>query len=74
MDEPHLNMWAPFAAGNDDVEVDGTAGGVGDVTRQLEKQALEDKEKDEDGEEGASPQHFVIIVRCLERLQSNESF
>ncbi|XP_075906844.1 methionine aminopeptidase 2-like [Nelusetta ayraudi] len=30
---------------------DGEAGGVGDVTKQLEQQTLEDKEKEDDGEE-----------------------
>ncbi|KAG5846048.1 hypothetical protein ANANG_G00145590 [Anguilla anguilla] len=42
---------AAGSAVNDEAEGDGSTGGVGDVTRQLEKQALEDKEKEEDGEE-----------------------
>ena len=29
--------------------------GVADMTQQLEKQALEDKEKEEDGEDGKRP-------------------
>ena len=43
-----------FAAGTNEAEGDGEAGGVGDVTKQLEQQALEDKEREEDGEEGNS--------------------
>uniref|UniRef100_UPI0037E992E6 methionine aminopeptidase 2-like isoform X1 n=1 Tax=Semicossyphus pulcher TaxID=241346 RepID=UPI0037E992E6 len=38
-------------AGTNEAEGDGEAGGVGDVTKQLEQQTLEDKEKEEDGEE-----------------------
>ncbi len=43
-----------FAAGTNEAEGDGEAGGVGDVTKQLEQQTLEDKEREEDGEEGNS--------------------
>ena len=43
-----------FAAGTNEAEGDGDAGGVGDVTKQLEQQTLEDKEREEDGEEGSS--------------------
>ena len=46
-----------FAAGTNEAEGDGEAGGVGDVTKQLEQQALEDKEREEDGEEGNSSFH-----------------
>uniref|UniRef100_A0A8P4K9U6 Methionine aminopeptidase 2 n=1 Tax=Dicentrarchus labrax TaxID=13489 RepID=A0A8P4K9U6_DICLA len=38
-------------AGTNEAEGDGEAGGVGDVTKQLEQQTLEDKEREEDGEE-----------------------
>lgn len=38
----------PLAAAGAEAEADGVA----DVTKQLEKQAIEDKEKEEDGEEG----------------------
>lgn len=36
----------------DAVVAEAEADGVSDVTKQLEKQAIEDKEKEEDGEEG----------------------
>uniref|UniRef100_A0A665VR30 Methionine aminopeptidase 2 n=1 Tax=Echeneis naucrates TaxID=173247 RepID=A0A665VR30_ECHNA len=43
-----------FAAGTNEAEGGGEAGGVGDVTKQLELHTLEDKEREEDGEEGNS--------------------
>lgn len=43
-----------FAAGTNEAEGDGEAGGVGDVTKQLELQTLDNKEREEDGEEGNS--------------------
>lgn len=52
----HLHMHArvcDFAAGTNVAEGDGEAGGDdGDVTKQLEQQTLEEKEKEVDGEEG----------------------
>lgn len=51
----HLHIHArvcDFAAGTNVAEGDGEAGGVGDVTKQLEQQTLEEKEKEVDGEEG----------------------
>lgn len=54
-----------FAAGTSEAEGDRDAGGVGDVTKQLEQQTLEDKERAEDGEEGIfllQPPTFSIIV------------
>lgn len=36
----------------DAVVAEAEADGVSDMTKQLEKQAIEDKEKEEDGEEG----------------------
>uniref|UniRef100_A0AAQ5YAR3 Methionine aminopeptidase 2 n=1 Tax=Amphiprion ocellaris TaxID=80972 RepID=A0AAQ5YAR3_AMPOC len=42
------------SAGTNEAEGDGETGGVGDVTKQLEQQTLEDKERVEDGEEGIS--------------------
>ncbi|TKS73637.1 Methionine aminopeptidase 2 [Collichthys lucidus] len=38
-------------AGTNEAEGDGEAGGVGDVTKQLEQQTLEAKDREEDGEE-----------------------
>lgn len=52
----HLHMHArvcDFAAGTNVAEGDGEAGGVGDMTKQLEQQTLEEKEKEVDGEEGS---------------------
>lgn len=44
-----------FAAGTKEAEGDcGEAGGVGEVTAQLEQQTLEEKERPEDPEEGIS--------------------
>ncbi len=40
--------WSSLAAAGAEAEADGVA----EVTKQLEKQAIEDKEKEEDGEEG----------------------
>ena len=59
-----------FAAGTNEAEGDGdTGGGVGDVTKQLEQQALlEDKEKEDDGVDGndsltsTSSSSFTIII------------
>ena len=58
-----------FAAGTNEAEGDGDTGGVGEVMKQLEQQALEDKEKEEDGEEGAvcqalpnSPRPYSITL------------
>ena len=44
----YVNLTCISIAGNTEAEGDG----VNDVTKQLEKQALEDKEKEEEGEEG----------------------
>lgn len=35
------------------------ADGVAEVTKQLEKQAIEDKDKEEDGEEGECQKHLI---------------
>lgn len=44
-----------FAAGTNEAEGDDVeAGGVGDVTKQLEEQTLEERERAEDAEEGNS--------------------
>lgn len=56
-----------FAAGTNEAEGDGDAGGVGDVTKHLEQQTLEDKEREEDGEEGNSsrPSSTSAVVTVL---------
>lgn len=47
-----------FAAGTNEAEGDdGDARGVGDVTKQLEEQTLEERERAEDAEEGISSPH-----------------
>lgn len=43
-----LGHWHLFTGTEAEVEADGVA----EVTKQLEKQAIEDKEKEEEGEEG----------------------
>lgn len=59
-----------FAAGTNETEGDGEAGGVGDVTKQLELQTLDDKEREEDGEEGNSlPSSAVVIVLNFKSLE-----
>lgn len=45
----------PLAAAGAEAEADG----VPEVTKQLEKQAIEDKEKEEDGEEGDAARRLV---------------
>lgn len=68
-----------FAAGTNEAERDGEAGGVGDVTKQLEQQTLEDKEREEDGEEGnsstppppSSSSSAVVIVLNFKPLKAH---
>lgn len=50
-----------FAAETNVAEGDGDGGGEGDVAKLLERQTLEDKER-EDGEEGKTP---IICGTCV---------
>lgn len=54
-----------FAAETNVAEGNGDAGGEGDVAKLLERQTLEDKER-EDGEEG-KPSSSAEPVSCLQR-------
>lgn len=64
-----------FAAGTNVAEQqDGEAGGVGDVTKQLEQQTLEDKEKEDDGEEGTTSSHHQQLRPLACRISLSAQF
>lgn len=65
-----LGHWHLFTGTEAEVEADGVA----EVTKQLEKQAIEDKEKEEEGEEGDWSQTSTLTCGGVDRSNVNIGF